>query len=130
MTVLVTGATGSVGSRLVPHLLEAGHAVRAMVRSETTALPDDVVQVGRERMIGEIIRLDRDRALVQVYEDTTGLAVGDPVESTGAPLEVELGPGLVGGIFDGSQRPLVPWAAKDGDAFGRPFLDRGIRLRA
>lgn len=66
----------------------------------------DVVRVGRERLIGEIIELDGDLASVQVYEETAGLKPGDPVETTGAPLSVELGPGLIGSIYDGIQRPL------------------------
>ena len=66
----------------------------------------DVVHVGREQLIGEIIRLNGTRATVQVYEDTTGLRADDPVEATGSALQVELGPGLLGGVFDGIQRPL------------------------
>lgn len=66
----------------------------------------DLVRVGRERLLGEVIRLDGPRATVQVFEDTTGLVIGEPVEGTGHPLTVELGPGLLGGIFDGIQRPL------------------------
>ncbi|MBW7885628.1 MAG: V-type ATP synthase subunit A, partial [Caldilineaceae bacterium] len=66
----------------------------------------DVVQVGHQRLVGEAIRLGSDTATVQVYEDTNGLRVGDPVTSLGHPLIAELGPGLLGGIFDGLQRPL------------------------
>ncbi len=66
----------------------------------------DVVRVSEQRLIGEIIEIHSDRASVQVYEETSGLAPGAPVESTGAPLSVELGPGLIGSIFDGIQRPL------------------------
>ena len=67
----------------------------------------DVVRVSKQRLIGEIIELHGDQASVQVYEETSGLGPGEPVESTGAPLSVELGPGLIGSIFDGIQRPLV-----------------------
>ncbi len=67
----------------------------------------DVVRVSDERLIGEIIEMHEDRASIQVYEETSGLKVGSKVESTGEPLSVELGPGLIGGIFDGIQRPLV-----------------------
>src|SRR5680860_1255651 len=66
----------------------------------------DIVRVGEENLIGEIIRLDGDTAFVQVYEDTGGLTVGEPVVSTGLPLAVALGPGMLNGIFDGIQRPL------------------------
>ena len=67
----------------------------------------DVVRVSNQRLIGEIIEIHGDQASIQVYEETAGLGPGEPVESTGAPLSVELGPGLIGGIFDGIQRPLV-----------------------
>lgn len=66
----------------------------------------DVVRVSNERLIGEIIEMHGDKASIQVYEETSGLGPGAPVESTGEPLSVELGPGLIGSIFDGIQRPL------------------------
>ena len=66
----------------------------------------DVVRVSKERLIGEIIEMHGDRASIQVYEETQGLGPGEPVESTDAPLSVELGPGLIGSIYDGIQRPL------------------------
>ena len=66
----------------------------------------DVVRVSESRLIGEIIEMHGDRASIQVYEETAGLGPGEPVESTGTPLSVELGPGLIGTIFDGIQRPL------------------------
>lgn len=66
----------------------------------------DVVRVSSQRLIGEIIEMHGDRASVQVYEETSGLGPGEIVESTGAPLSVELGPGLIGSIYDGIQRPL------------------------
>ena len=67
----------------------------------------DVVRVSSHRLIGEIIEMHEDRASIQVYEETAGLRTGEPVESMGIPLSVELGPGLIGSIFDGIQRPLV-----------------------
>lgn len=79
----------------------------------------DVVRVGQEGLMGEVIRLEGDLATVQVYEDTSGLKVGDKVESTENPLMVELGPGLLSSIYDGVQRPL-PIVAKSGD-----FIERG-----
>ena len=66
----------------------------------------DVVRVSSHRLIGEIIEMHGDRASIQVYEETSGLGLGEAVESTGAPLSVELGPGLIGAIYDGIQRPL------------------------
>ncbi len=66
----------------------------------------DVVRVSRHRLIGEIIEMHGDEASVQVYEETSGLGPGEPVESTGVPLSVELGPGLLRSIYDGIQRPL------------------------
>ncbi len=81
----------------------------------------DIVRVGKEQLIGEIIRLDGNTAFVQVYEDTGGLTVGEPVVSTELPLAVELGPGMLNGIFDGIQRPLD----KIKEASGT-YIERGI----
>lgn len=89
-----------------------------------------VVRVGRRRLIGEVIRLSGPEAVIQVYEDTGGLQVGSTVEDTGRPLDVELGPGLLGGVFDGVQRPLPALAAEGDDSFARPFLRRGIEVPA
>ena len=66
----------------------------------------DVVRVSDKNLIGEIIEIHGDRASIQVYEETSGLGPGEKVVSTGMPLSVELGPGLIGSIFDGIQRPL------------------------
>jgi V/A-type H+-transporting ATPase subunit A len=66
----------------------------------------DVVRVSERRLIGEIIEMHGDEASIQVYEETSGLGPGEPVESTGAPMSVELGPGLITSIYDGIQRPL------------------------
>src|SRR5690554_6441696 len=81
----------------------------------------DIVRVGKEQLVGEIIRLDGANAFVQVYEETGGLTVGEPVVSTGLPLAVELGPGMLNGVFDGIQRPLD----KIQEASGT-YIDRGI----
>ena len=83
----------------------------------------DVVNVGKEALRGEIIRLEGDSAVVQVYEDTTGLRVGEAVENTGRPLSVELGPGLLASIYDGVQRPLPVMKEKTGN-----FIARGISV--
>ena len=66
----------------------------------------DVVRVGKDNLIGEIVELHGDRASIQVYEDTVGIGPGENVVNTGAPLSVELGPGLISSIYDGIQRPL------------------------
>lgn len=79
----------------------------------------DVVKVGDKKLIGEIIELRGDKASIQVYEETSGLGPGDSVESTFAPLSVELAPGLIEGIFDGIQRPLVKVYEKYGDRISR-----------
>lgn len=90
----------------------------------------DVVRVGEEKLIGEIIRLEGDIASIQVYEETEGLKVNDPVFGTGQPLLVELGPGLLKNIFDGIERPLSQ-IEKKGDFIVRgvdiPALDRSIK---
>jgi V/A-type H+-transporting ATPase subunit A len=81
----------------------------------------EVVRVGEAGLVGEVIGLRGEQAVIQVYEETTGLKPGEPVTSTGKPLSVELGPGLLGSIFDGIQRPLVEIREKTGD-----FVQRGI----
>ncbi len=85
----------------------------------------DVVRVGPLRLIGEIIRLAGDEAVIQVYEETAGLRVGSEVHDTGGPFQVELGPGLLGGIFDGVQRPLPVLAGIGDGTAEHPFLRRG-----
>ena len=79
----------------------------------------DVVKVSDKKLIGEIIELRGDKASIQVYEETGGLGPGDEVESTYAPLSVELGPGLIEGIFDGIERPLLRVYEKYGDRISR-----------
>jgi len=79
----------------------------------------DVVRVSEKRLIGEIIELRGDRASIQVYEETAGLGPGEPVESTGEPLSVELAPGLIESIFDGIQRPLTVIRERVGDRIAR-----------
>ncbi len=85
----------------------------------------DVVRVGEENLIGEIIRLNEDNAIIQVYEDTNGLKPGEHVFTTGMPLSVELGPGLLTNIYDGIQRPLPAIMKKTGE-----FIDRGVEAPA
>ncbi|MEJ2708285.1 MAG: V-type ATP synthase subunit A [Anaerolineales bacterium] len=81
----------------------------------------DVVRVGELGLVGEVIRLSEGLATVQVYEDTSGIRVGEPVISTGSPLAAQLGPGLLGKVFDGLQRPLKVLAGASGD-----FILRGV----
>ena len=85
----------------------------------------DVVKVGNEKLIGEIIKIVGDVATIQVYEETSGLRPGEPVETTGEPLSVELGPGLLTSIYDGIQRPLEAIAEKTGT-----FIGRGVSVPA
>lgn len=100
----------------------SGPVVRAALEHPLQMM--EMVHVGAERIVGEVIELDGDGATIQVYEDTTGLAPGAPVEGSGLPLHVELGPGLLGSIFDGIQRPLEALRARSGD-----FVTRGVEAR-
>jgi V/A-type H+-transporting ATPase subunit A len=104
------------------------HAISGSV--VTIALTRDVmlgeiVHVGEGRLLGEVIELEGRMATLQVYEDTGGLAAGSPVFATGRPFEIELGPGLLGGVFDGLQRPLLRLAQIEGD-----FLQQGQHVPA
>ena len=87
------------------------------------AMMMELVQVGKARLVGEIVKLDSGVALVQVYEDTTGVMPGENVYGTGMPLSVELGPGLIGTIYDGIQRPLERIRSATGT-----FIERGISI--
>ncbi len=82
----------------------------------------DVVLVGELALVGEVIRLSGDLAIIQVYEDTSGVRIGEPVVNTGLPLVAQLGPGLLGSVYDGLQRPLKVIAASTGD-----FIRRGVQ---
>jgi V/A-type H+/Na+-transporting ATPase subunit A len=81
----------------------------------------DIVRVGDERLMGEVIQIQGDKSIIQVYEDTSGVKPGEPVENTGLPLVVELGPGLMTNIYDGIQRPLEVLQDRMGD-----FILRGV----
>ncbi|MFW5703280.1 MAG: V-type ATP synthase subunit A [Patescibacteria group bacterium] len=83
----------------------------------------DVVKVGQEELTGEIIEIRGDMSWIQVYEETSGIRIGEPVESTGQPLSVELAPGLLGSFYDGIQRPLRDIAEKSGI-----FINRGVSV--
>ena len=82
----------------------------------------DVVFVGKERLMGEVIRIQEELSTIQVYEDTSNLKPGEDVEATGASLSVELGPGLLSSIYDGIQRPLPVLREQMGD-----FIKRGVQ---
>jgi len=86
----------------------------------------ELVRVGNQNLVGEIIKLEGDTATIQVYEETSGLTVGDPVFRTGKPLSVELGPGMMGQIFDGIQRPLEHIAKMTNSV----YLPRGVDVHA
>jgi V/A-type H+/Na+-transporting ATPase subunit A len=97
----------------------SGPAVRADGMS--SAKMYETVEVGESKLIGEVIRLTGDIAFIQVYESTSGLKPGEPVTGTGQPLSVLLGPGIIGKIYDGIQRPLDEIAAKSG-----AYISRGV----
>ncbi|KAF2279898.1 V-type ATPase [Westerdykella ornata] len=86
----------------------------------------ELVRVGHDQLVGEVIRIDADKASIQVYEETAGVTVGDPVFRTGKPLSVELGPGLLETIYDGIQRPLE----KIAEAANSIYIPRGINIPA
>ncbi|MEK6946739.1 MAG: V-type ATP synthase subunit A [Nanoarchaeota archaeon] len=81
----------------------------------------DVCRVGNEKLMGEVIQIEGDKVIIQVYEDTSGIRPGEPVINTGEPLKVELGPGLLNSIYDGIQRPLPVLIKQMGD-----FIKRGV----
>jgi len=85
----------------------------------------DMVEVGEEHLVGEVVRLKDDKASIQVYEDTTSLKAGDLIYTQGFPLYVELGPGLLGNIYDGIQRPLEILKEKEGF-----YINRGVHVSA
>ncbi|PSQ32880.1 V-type ATP synthase subunit A, partial [Halobacteriales archaeon SW_10_68_16] len=90
--------------------------------TDLDAKMNDVVYVGEEGLMGEVIEIEGNLTTIQVYEETSGVSPGEPVESTGAPLSVDLGPGMLDSIYDGVQRPLDVLEEKMGSA----FLDRGV----
>ncbi|MEB2835788.1 MAG: ATP synthase subunit A [Desulfurococcales archaeon] len=92
----------------------------------------EMVRVGEEGLIGEVTRIRGDEAYIQVYESTSGLKPGEPVEGTGAPLSVELGPGLLGTIYDGVQRPLprIAEVIAEKAPHRRMFIERGVNVPA
>lgn len=110
--------------------MEVGKIVRisgplVVAEGLTNAQMYEVVRVGEARLLGEIIEIKRGLASIQVYEETTGLGLEEPVFATGSPLSVELGPGLISSIYDGIQRPLDALQKEEGD-----FVTRGVEVPA
>lgn len=89
-----------------------------------SALMYEVVQVGEEKLVGEVTRIEGDKAYIQVYEDTSGLKPGETVYRTGSPLSVDLAPGLMGRLFDGLERPLDTIASTSNS----PFVSKGVKI--
>lgn len=89
------------------------------IKGETDLSMMEMVYVGKEKLIGEVIGLDKKMTTIQVYEETTGLKPGEPVYSTGLPMSVTLGPGIIGNIFDGIERPLPAIEKKFGAFIGK-----------
>lgn len=90
--------------------------------TDLDARMNDVVYVGDEGLMGEVIEIEGNLTTIQVYEETSGVGPGEPVQNTGEPLSVDLGPGMLDSIYDGVQRPLDVLEGKMGTA----FLDRGV----
>jgi len=88
----------------------------------------DMVLVGEAKLVGEVIRLHAEQATIQVYEDTSGLRMDEPIFNTGEPLVAHLGPGLMGQIFDGLQRPLTTLARKEGGFLGRGISEPSLAM--
>ncbi|MCB1195320.1 V-type ATP synthase subunit A [bacterium] len=91
------------------------------VRTTESVQMLELISVGKDRLVGEIMRIENQSATMQVYEDTTGIKPGDTVYGSGQPLSVELGPGLIGSVYDGIQRPLEVLRKKSG-----AFIERGV----
>ena len=105
----------------------SGPAVKADGMS--SAKMYETVEVGDTKLIGEVIRLTGDIAFIQVYESTSGLRPGEPVVGTGQPLSVFLGPGIIGKIYDGIQRPLDDIAQKSGAFIGRGIATTPVDMK-
>ncbi len=99
-----------------------------VVAKGLTARMYDVVRVGNEKLMGEVIQIDDDKTIIQVYEDTSGIKPGEPVINTGQPLSVMLGPGLLGSIYDGIQRPLPVLEEEMGSYIKRGVDAPGLNL--
>jgi V/A-type H+-transporting ATPase subunit A len=102
-----------------PRIVRVVGSVAEVAPLPTSSLYE-LVRVGEGRLMGEVVRIERETATIEIFEETSGLAVGEPVEATGGPLSVHLGPGLLGSVLDGVGRPLAVLAAAQGN-----FLARG-----
>ncbi len=111
-----TGIVGAIARIAGPMVIARGVSGSQM---------HEVVRVGEAGLLGEIIRLDADTAFIQTYEDTSGISVGEPVVCTGEPMLITLGPGLLGTVYDGIQRPLATLEKESG-----PFIGRGLSVDA
>jgi len=114
-----------VQQKLVQGTISRVSGPTVIARSMSGARMAEVVRVGDAGLMGEIIRLDADTAFIQTYEDTSGICVGEPVAATGESLLVTLGPGLLGSVFDGIQRPLRAL-----EAASDVFISRGLSVPA
>jgi V/A-type H+-transporting ATPase subunit A len=112
------------GERIIGQVRRVNGPV-IIARGVSDALMLELVRVGEVRLVGEVIKLEGDNAVIQVYEDTTGIAPGENIYGSGMPLSVELGPGLIGTIYDGIQRPL-----EDIREISDQFIERGVQLPA
>ncbi|HIW21101.1 MAG TPA: V-type ATP synthase subunit A, partial [Candidatus Dorea intestinavium] len=95
------------------------------LKGETGFKMSEMVHVGKEKLVGEVISLNKETTTIQVYEETSGLRPGEEVVSTGAPVSVTLAPGIINNIFDGIERPLEQIAAESG-----AFISRGVAVNA
>ena len=93
------------------------------IKGKTGLSMMEMVHVGNDHLVGEVIRMDEELTTIQVYEETSGLAPGEPVTTTGGPLCVTLGPGILRNIYDGIQRPLPALEKESG-----PFIARGCNI--
>ncbi|HBE04689.1 MAG: V-type ATP synthase subunit A [Spirochaetes bacterium GWF1_41_5] len=98
-------------------------------RGITDALMLELVAVGKQRLIGEVIKLEKKQAVIQVYEDTTGLAPGDEIYGSGSLLSVELGPGMIGTIYDGIERPLEELFKASGNFIGKGVISTALNRK-
>jgi V/A-type H+-transporting ATPase subunit A len=112
------------GERIIGQVKRVNGPV-IIARGVTDALMLELVRVGEVRLVGEVIKLEGENAIIQVYEDTTGITPGENIYGSGMPLSVELGPGLIGTIYDGIQRPLE--AIRE---ISDQFIERGVQLPA
>ncbi|KAK4217153.1 H(+)-transporting V1 sector ATPase subunit A [Rhypophila decipiens] len=133
-TPVVKTTTAALRDKMAPSQNEDAHTGKIYSVSGPVVVAEDMigvamyelVKVGHQQLVGEVIRINADQATIQVYEETAGVKVGDPVQRTGKPLSVELGPGLLNNIYDGIQRPLQ----KIAEMANSIYIPRGIAAPA